>query len=115
MSLILNILHYSIYFISFFALISIIFKGNKAKLESYYIASFLLIQSIYNGCPITTIQNYFWVQEGYNPAKNEFILTSLYPENVNLLRITTLAISLFLIFNVSKTPTTTHPQTALPS
>jgi hypothetical protein len=97
MSLILNILHYSIYLFSFITLLSLIIRGNKAKLEAFYIGSFLIIQSLYNGCPITTIQNYFWVKEGLLPAQNEFILLDLSFGYVSLLRFIIFLVGIYLI------------------
>ena len=99
MSLFLNILHYSIYFFSFVCLLSLIIRGSKAKVEALYISIFFLIQSIYNGCPLTTIQNYFWIREGYLPVDNQFIFSELLPVNTILLRIVFSIISTLVIIN----------------
>jgi len=98
MSIFLNIIHYSIYFLSLMALLSLIFRGSKAKLEALYISGMLIIQSIYNGCPLTTLQNHFWIQEGLIPAENNFIFSSIFPENILLIRVLTFFIGLYLLY-----------------
>lgn len=69
------ILHWIIYIVSFAAFGALFTKYYK--LGALWISVLFLVQTVWGGCPIVTIQNYFRVHEGMLPLENGLLTASL--------------------------------------
>lgn len=78
----------------------IVIKGERYKLMSLYIGIILIIQALYNGCPIVDLQNWILKQYSSGYLVNGFLGEGL--GNLLIVRFITMLIGFYFIYPTIK-------------
>jgi len=97
---IVSLIHLAIWFVSFFAVIRLIYRQDRAYKSAAYIGVILIAQGLRNGCPVTDIQNWLLSQYHGGFIENKFLLDWYIPTNNEFVRILAVNIGIVLLFPI---------------
>jgi len=87
--------HVSITWLFFVAFMLLLFTRH-APYSGFYVAALFFVQSIYNGCPFSDIENWLAVRVGYAAVSNQFLF-GVFEQYTLIARVICLILSLIIL------------------
>ncbi len=95
-------MHYTIFILFTISLVRF-FIYKHTSYSAIFIGTVGVLQSIFNGCPVTTLNNYLATKAGGIDLEDNSFWGGMFGEYTNLFRVITFGLSLIILYYAYKT------------